>query len=63
MKGTGWTHPALALVWPFLPVIPNFGVQNNNKLLHIIVNSVHSDIFRIPWEEGKDDFHSYDNST
>lgn len=53
MKSAGWTHPALASVWTFLPVISNFEVQNNNKLLHIIVNSVHSNIFRIPWEEGK----------
>lgn len=62
LKGTGWTHPALVLVCTFLPAIPNFGVQNNNNLLHIIVNSVHSNIFRIPWEEVKVDFHSYDNS-
>lgn len=63
LKGTGWAHPALVLVWTFLPAIPNFGVQNNNNLLHIIVNSVHSNIFWIPWEEVKVDFHSYDNST
>lgn len=62
-ESTGWTHPALASVWTFLPVISNFGVQNNNTLLHIIVNSVYSNIFQIPWEEGKVDFHSYDNST